>query len=93
MPNPVFSLKIIFRFCSFPFRNCRKGAKNLFFRSLPDKIKAYQKRRFSEMEQNEEKLVEEIRKAVADCVSMKKGGKTPIEKRWNLPEKEKPVEA
>lgn len=45
------------------------------------------------MEQNEEKLVEEIKKAVAEGIELKKGGKTPIEKRWNLPEKEKPVEA
>lgn len=45
------------------------------------------------MEQNEEKLLEEIKKAVADGIREKKGGKTPIETRWNLPGKEKPVEA
>ena len=45
------------------------------------------------MEQNEKISVEQIRKAVAQCTELKKGGKTPIEKRWNLPEKEKPAEA
>ena len=45
------------------------------------------------MEQSEEKIVEEIKKAVTERIALKKAGKSPLETRWNLPESEKPVEA
>lgn len=47
----------------------------------------------------EEKIIEEIKKAMATKVSSsdepccKCCGKTPMEMRWNVEEKDKPVEA
>lgn len=51
------------------------------------------------MDIKEEKIIEEIKKVFAVKVSSsdepccKCGGKTPMEMRWNVEEKDKPVEA
>lgn len=51
------------------------------------------------MDVKEEKIIEEIKKAVAakvfssdEPISVSKG-KTPLEMRWNIEEKDKPVKA
>ncbi len=43
----------------------------------------------------EEKIIEEIKKAAAKAQAKNPAncGKTPIEKRWNITEKDKPSEA
>ncbi len=51
------------------------------------------------MDINEEKIIEEIRKSMCECAKAdakeqpKTCGKTPMERRWNMEEKDKPVEA
>lgn len=47
------------------------------------------------MDIKEEKVIEEIKKSAAEAQAKNSVncGKTPIEKRWNITEKDKPSEA
>ena len=50
------------------------------------------------MDKEQEKIIAELKEAVAkQCCDRKKckgcGGKTPLEKRWNIEEKDKPSQA